>query len=529
MKSIKKLVVGLLAICLLAGCSSTPQQAGPSATPSDKNEPVMGGTYIIRQSSDPATFNPNLKTDDMGVPVFMNVFSRLVKTTASYNIAPDLAKSWEFSDDGLTLTFNLQQGVKWHDGQPFSADDVKWTFDKIMSEGYMAPNFTKVQEVTCTDENTVVFHLKEADAGLLASISWLGVFILPKHIYEGTDWSSNPANMKPIGTGPFKFDSYAKGQQVVMIRNDEYFGGKPYLDKVIMSIIPDANTAFQAFKNGEVDDMQLGTPASEIASIKQDLAFQVYEINSNNRTYVTFNMETGPFTDVKVREAVMYAINRQEVLDKAAKGIGSVAEYFMSPVYADAMNQEAILPARDVNKAKTLLEEAGLKADGDGNYLSVTLDLFDSSDFVDTATVIASNLKEAGIDVKINISEMGTWIQKVQVDGNFTLAMCSGAQGPDISAIQMRVGTKGALNLARYNSAEMEALLMEGTKVTDPAARAEVYKQVQALMAKDLPIIPIKETTFTQVIKANVVNHPYSPEMADLIGPNEYSTLMITK
>lgn len=316
---VKKIIVGVCAVMLTACAVQGENSAAPAATASD--EPVSGGTYIVRGAGDPYSFNPDLKVDDWGVVAYQNIFNRLVKQTISNEVVGDLAESWEFSEDGLTLTFHLHEGVKWHDGEPFSSEDVKWTFDKIRTEGYQSNSFKQLSEITCPDANTVVFHLSEPNSGIVATIGWLGTFIMPKHIYDTPeyDWSTNPANFQPVGTGPFKFVSYEKSVAIRMERNEDYFKGAPYIDELIVSIIPDESTAFQAWQNGEVDDILGKAPSSEIAALKQDPNYNVYQYVATGRVYLSFNLKEGPFADVRVRQAVDMALNRQEILDKAAK------------------------------------------------------------------------------------------------------------------------------------------------------------------------------------------------------------------
>ena len=160
-------------------------------------------------------------------------------------------------------------------------------------------------------------------------------------------------------------------------------------------------------------------------------------------------------------------------------------------------------------------------------YFSVTLDLFDSGDFKDTATVLQQYLKEIGIDVKLNVTEMGTWQQKVQVDSDYQMAMLSGSQGPDASAISMRVHSQGAFNLAHCKNAELDALLDEGAVTTDEAARAEIYKKAQVILAEELPIVPVKEATFTVAVRNKIHGHPYSEEAIHSVASNEFSLVWI--
>ena len=199
----------------------------------------------------------------------------------------------------------------------------------------------------------------------------------------------------------------------------------------------------------------------------------------------------------------------------------------MSPVFSWCMNDEAKIPQRNVEEARRLIEEAGYTADANGMYFTATLDLFDSGDFMDTATVLQQNFKEIGIDLQLNITEIGSWQQKVQVEGDFEVAMLSGSQGPDASAIAMRIQSDGALNLARYSNPELDALLDQGASTSDQQARAEIYRQVQAILAQDLPIVPVKEATFTVAVRNTIHGHPYSDEAIGEVASNEFTRIWI--
>ena len=524
---VKKFIIGVCAVMLTACAVQGEGSAAPTATASD--EPVSGGTYIVRGAGDPYSFNPDLKVDDWGVVTYQNIFNRLVKQTVSNEVVGDLAESWEFSDDGLTLTFHLHEGVKWHDGEPFSSEDVKWTFDKIRTEGYQSNSFKQLSEITCPDENTVVFHLSEPNSGIVATIGWLGTFIMPKHIYDTPDydWSTNPANFQPVGTGPFKFVSYEKSVAIRMERNEDYFKGAPYIDELIVSIIPDESTAFQAWQNGEVDDILGKAPSSEIAALKQDPNYNVYQYVATGRVYLSFNLKEGPFADVRVRQAVDMALDRQEILDKAAKGIGSVPETYMTPVFDWAMSETTRIPDMDREAAKKLIEEAGYTQDENGYYFTCTLDTFESGNFKDTATVVQAQLKEIGIEVKLNISEIANFQTKVLDNYNFDMAMNSGSQGPDANAIENRIGSNGSLNISKYANPEIDELLKQGIAVSDKAERGEVYKQIQEILKRDLPMVIVTDEIYSYPIKATIHNHPLSQEKSTTLGTNEFSEVWI--
>ena len=233
-----------------------------------------GGTFVISMAREPGQYNPCATADDAAYQIIQNVFNKLLKINGNNEIIPDLAESYEYKDDGKTLIFHLRENVKWHDGVDFSADDVKWTFDKIMSEkGFASNSLSDVKEVNVIDNNTVEFKLEEPNAGLLGYIAWVGTYIMPKHIYDGTDWLENPANQSPIGTGPFKFVEQVEGESVTLEKNPDFFGKGPYVDKLVYRIIPDGNTQYQAWLNNETDHSMAGAPAEELPKLTSSTAF----------------------------------------------------------------------------------------------------------------------------------------------------------------------------------------------------------------------------------------------------------------
>ena len=273
----KKRILALLltlamSLGILAGCgkeAKTEEQTGQKEEGGSQAEASdgikEGGTFVVSVEREPQTYNPDAKSDDGNLVVVHNVFNKLVKINGYDQVVPDLAESWEFTPDGTSVTFKLHENVKWHDGDPFSSEDVKWTFDQIIElEGFAASSLSDIEQISCPDENTVTMQLKGPNSGIISYLAWNGTFIMPKHIYEGTDWLENEANQNPIGTGPFKFVEHKAGQTITLEKNEEFFGDKPHLDKIVISIIPVQNTAYQAWLNGEVDELRNGVPANEM-------------------------------------------------------------------------------------------------------------------------------------------------------------------------------------------------------------------------------------------------------------------------
>ncbi|MDR1795142.1 MAG: ABC transporter substrate-binding protein [Erysipelotrichaceae bacterium] len=517
----KKLFTTLLLLVMmittLGGC--TPSGSSAAAVEQDF-------TFVVRASLSPSSFHPDLKTDDGAWPMNQNIFSRLVKLGPRDNVVPDLATSWEFSDDGMTLTFHLHEGVKWHDGVDFTSADVKWTYDTLIAESWqMSSNLATVDSIECPDDNTVVFHMKNPDVSIVAKLSWYAVFILPKHLYEGTDQASNPYNETPIGTGPFKFVSWEKDVAVTLERNDDYFGDKPYIKTLIFSMIPDEETAYQAFINGEIDYMAT-MPVSKLDALDGVEGYSFESVLSINRTYVTFNMDDELAGNLAVRQAIAYAIDQEAIALRCA-GAGKKAETLISPVLVDYVDYTYTLPETDIAKAQQILEDAGFTKDADGYYITLQLDFFVSSNWVEVAATLQANLDKAGIKIILNQMEYSAWGQKVREDRNFQMAMLAGYQGPDVSGVSGRVGSTGSTNYAGYNNPEMDALLAKGLTITDVSERAKVYSEVQRIMLEDLPLIFMIDNGSKYVFKDEFTGYPLM--VSDKCASGEFTYIQKVK
>lgn len=517
----KKLILALALILVpsmaLTGCG---QQSG-SAEAKDK-------TLITSVAGDPINFHPDLKADDNAYGMNQNIFNRLVKLGPKNNVIPDLAKSWEFSEDGLTLTFHLHDNVKWHDGTKFTAADVVWTFETMRKEKWRASSsLSSITSITAPDDNTVVMKLSHPDSSILGMISWYGTFIMPKHLYEGTDQSSNEYNNKPVGTGPFKFSSWEKGVSVKLTRNDDYFKTPAKVKELVYMIIPDQTTAYQSFINGEIDVLGGAPPNAEAGSLDNNPDYNVYTELWANRTYLTFNFNDPHFKKKEVRQAVALGIDRDSVFKRAAKGQGARADYFISPLYEEYIDKDVKLPEYNKEAAIKLLEDAGYKKDANGFYFSTTLDGFEDGNFKDIATIVQANLKEIGIDVKINMMENAAWSDKVLKNKNFQMTMLAGYQGPDVSGVAGRIKSDGATNMMSYNNPKVDELLTKGVQVSDKEERIKIYKEVQKIMSEDMPLVLLVDNGSKTPVKKYITGLPV--QNPDELSSNEFTLVDINK
>jgi peptide/nickel transport system substrate-binding protein len=513
----------------LAACSGGDQKGpGASADPSANMGENGGGTFIVNMGADPTTFNPVLKGDDDGHLIYQNVFDGLLELNINSEVIPGLAESWDISDDGLVYTFHLAEGVKWHDGEPFTSADVKYTYERIMSDnGFNGATLSNALEsIECPDDNTVVLNLKSADATLLGSLAWYEHFIIPKHIYENeADWATcEAATRKPIGTGAFKFVDYQQGSSITLEKNPDYFRGAPKVDRLIFSIIPDDATAVQAFKNGELD-LLTGVPNSDVPAMQQDPEVKMGVMTAARRYQVICNMENETMSKWEVRKAVALGINREEISQKGTGGLQAPAYGFYPPFLDWAYNADADIGERDVAQAQQLLEQAGYTKDANGMYLTLTLDVFTGGTYGDCGKVMAANLKEVGIDLKVNIIEMAAWAEKIEA-GNYELAMMAGFQGPDPDAMAKRIGTGAVMNYSKYSNAKVDELLAKGKVLVTHEDRGACYKEVQAILAEDLPIIPIVEFAQYYACRNNISGVPYIDNITDVHDSNYSKVVM---
>ena len=486
-----------------------------------------GGTFVIGASGDPQSFNPDYLSDDYLWPIAQNMFNRLVKLTTEDTVIPDLAESYEFSEDGMTLTFHLREGVKWHDGVDFTSADVKWTYDTIIAESWnKSTSLESVESIECPDDNTVVFNLKTPDVTIISKLGWYGLFILPQHLYEGQDPATcEAATTDPVGTGPFKFESYETGVGVTLVKNEDYWGDEPNPDELIFAIYSDQDSMYQAFLNGEIDIMGSSVPVANVGDLDGNDAYRTFTQLAQNRTYITFNFSDPDFSKVEVRKAIELAIDREGIFTRVG-GAGAAAEYYVSPLQTDYVDESITIPDRNVEEARALLESAGYTLDADGYYLHATLDGFESGNFSDIAQIVKANLAEVGIDLTINMMEYSAWGDKVKVNQNFSITMLAGYQGPDISGLAGRIQSDGSSNFGGYANERVDELFALSNVETDVTQRAAYYSEIQQIMADEVPMVFLLENGGEYAFPNNVLGTPY--DLPELAASSEYTYLAFT-
>lgn len=470
-----------------------------------------GGVLIIREAGDPMSFCPSAAADDNAYAMMQNMFNRLTKLDASKSPVPDAAESWDISEDAKTITFHLKENMKWWDGEALDAEDVKYTFDYIKEHEtcYFSSSMKIVDEIEIVDPLTVVFHMNEADLSFVARIGWYATFIVPEHIYNnGQPWEENEAaTTKPVGSGPFMFESYTQGVETVLVKNPNYHDGEPHLDKLIFSIIPDDTTAIQALINGEVDTNSL-VPDAFVDQLKEDPNFRVDRNLYPSPWRYIFNLKEEKVADPAVRKAIALCIDREDISKKVTNGI-MPPEWCAYPAVVEwAANTEDTYPDVNIEEAIKVLEEAGYEKDADGYYIrGLTLDAFEGQ-LVDMSKLVIANCKKAGIEIELIVSEFNAWSEKVVPGGDWMIEAQGGFMGPDPAALASRYGSGSGSNYASYENPEFDELCKKGAAEADPEKRAEYYKKAQTLLIRDLPAINVLGWAGYEAAPSNLRNLP---------------------
>lgn len=401
--------------------------------------------------------------------LYSNVFEGLTRFASDGSIVPGLAESWEISDDGLTYTFKLREGVKFHDGTGMDAEDVKFSLDRINAEDSANAQkalYSAISEVNVIDPTTVEIKLSEPNGNMLFNLAWGDAVIVAPESIEGI-------KQTPVGTGAFKFDSWTQGDRIELSRNPDYWGEPAKLDNVTFKFISDPTAAFAAVMAEDVDVFS-GFPAPEnLPQFEADARFQVLVGSTEGETILAMNNKVAPFDDPKVRQAVAHAIDRQAIIDGAMFGYGTpIGTHFAphNPAYVDLTGQSA----HDPEKARALLAEAGYP---DG--FETTLHLPPPSYARRGGEIIAAQLAEVGIDAKITNVEWAQWLESVFKGKDFGLTIVSHTEPMDIGIYA------NPDYYFQYDNAELQDLMTRLNSTTDPDQRTEMLKQAQQIIADD--------------------------------------------
>ena len=430
----------------------------------------------VRVNDDPDFLDPHLATASISYQMILNMFEGLFAPETDGSLTPALAESYELSEDGLTYTFNIRDNVKFHDGNALTVEDITYTFNRLMGTDNGEPlssNFNNVASTEAPDADTFVIKLKEPNSNFLYSLTALQSAIIPAS-------NDGKQNDNPIGTGPFKFVKYTPGANLELAKNEEYWDEKlPYLDKVTFVFQSDDQSALMALKAKEVD--LTGVPANRLAEVEND--FTISKQNNNSSLIVTFNHEKEPFNDVKVRQAINYAINKNDIIDAVFSGyatqIGSNMSPAMGDYYKDGLQD---VYARNIEKAKELLAEAGYP---DGFSTKITVSSHNDM-YSNIAQVVVENLREIGINVEIEVVEWGIWLERVYFGRDYEMTTIDLTGRPSAYEIlNDYISTNDSENFFRFKNAEFDQLMANVLKEADLDKRIEMYQRAQEILTEE--------------------------------------------
>jgi peptide/nickel transport system substrate-binding protein len=455
-----------------------------------------------------------------------SLYNGLVALDKDFAPQPELADSWTIADEGKTYTFKLHPGVKWHDGKPFTSADVKFTFEQLLLKFHartqtgVAPVLDKIET---PDDLTVVFRFKTPYAPLLQQLNVIEAPILPRHLYEGGDPQNNPANLKPVGTGPFKFVEYKKGQQVVMERNPDYWKpGLPYFDKLIFSIVPEAATAMVAFERGEVD--YVSVPGSDVARVEKLPGVTVGRSPAGAGgsfcvQTVILNLEHSPLDKLPVRQALNIAIDRQRMVKQVLFDQGRIAR---GPMATTSWPFNAALPAfeYDAAKANQLLDGAGLPKGADGFRFKLTAVM--PNTVAKMTEILKENFAQIGVNLELKIVEFNEANQTVFIKRDFDLGYASYCNGPDpeigVRRAYDSANIKAVLfsNGAAYRNAQVDKLFAQAVSEVARDKRLPLYAEIQKILVSDLPYLWLYESEGAYAVRAEIHDiRPWTSSLAE--------------
>jgi peptide/nickel transport system substrate-binding protein len=440
-------------------------------------------TLIMARAVDATGLDPHLQTAFASLRLLDLIYEPLVRTDADLNIVPALAESWEFSDDGMTLTFHLRHGVTFHDGSAFTSEDVVASLNRILDEATGAAtrsNLLSIDSIDAPDDFTVVLHLNLADVPLVAALSSRNAAILSSDVIANGDPATDA-----IGTGPFMLESWTPDEKTVLKANPNYWGDGPYIDGIEMRIIPEEASIVAALRAGEVDFAFLNDPL--IATLLEgDSSITLTRTPDISYHVLQLRAAVEPLDKLEVRQAISCAIDRQEVVDVAALGEGQVTGPLTMPAFRIPLD-ELFCYTPDLNKARDLMKQAGMEA---GFTLPVIVATAEPPTALSEAQVIQEQLKAINIDVQIESLELATYVDR-WLAADFTAAIALNGGRPDPYPMYSRYFQYGAQfeKVAGYEDDTLDSLMKAGQTETDPTKRYEIFAEFQKHLAETSPWI----------------------------------------
>ena len=541
----------LIAVGGMTACSSkheatkSNEEVQTQASETEAKADKMPDTIVYGMSTSPSgDFNPVLTDSIYDDAVCGLVYTSLLKLDEEQNLMPYLAKEYTVSDDQKTITFTLNDNLKWSDGEALTSKDVAYTFNALGNADYTGEYGSYVKKIKgaaeykegkaesisgieTPDDNTIKIEFETAYGPGLTNLGCMG--IIPEHIWskipEG-EWKNNKeALTNPVGNGPYKLVSFNEGQDVKFVKNEDFFGGEVKTSNIIFKVIGE-DTVAADLKNGTIDMAAVSNLKKADIEELEGAGFKIYRHPNNLFQYMGLNYRNPIFQDIKVREAIMTAIDRKNMVEKLIEGNGEVKDApMLSSSWAYPKDVEFKKYDYDVEKAKSLLEEAGytmkdgVMVDESGKALSFTLDVpMGNSIREQAAQIIQANLKDVGITVELNKMEFPALMEKVVANHDFDMYMMGNnlTADPDLTAywssaaVSNEAGDMG-WNISGFTTPELDKILETGAGTTDIEARKAAYKEFAVYMNEQIPWMYLFEQDI--IIAANPKLEGFNPSV----------------
>jgi peptide/nickel transport system substrate-binding protein len=485
-----------------------------------------GGVLVAALSAAPEHFNPAITTQGGVHTVSALLYNGLVELDEELEPVPALAERWEVEAGGRIYRFHLRPDVVWHDGEPFTAADVRYTFEEVLLKYHArtrASLGTSLEEIAAPDEHTVEFRFREPYAPLLRQLNVLEAPILPSHVYAGTDPTRNPANLDPIGTGPFRFVSYTPGSEIRYEANPHYFlPGLPRLDRIVFRVIPDNGSRVIALEAGEVDWL-FGVPGPDQGRLRANPDIELMSSprsggGDNCIMTLSFNLDRPVLRDVRVRRAIAYAIDRDQFVERVLFGDGRVADAPISSGIPFAHARGLDMPTFDPAAARRLLEQAGWSREagrvrraqdvaGVPYGTPLEIDFLHFPAFTPYGELLRAQLGRVGVRVRLRALEPAVFVESVFRDRDFDTNIISycNSTDPEIGVRRLYISANIApvpfSNSSGYRNASVDSLFDAARSTLDTAERRRLYRQIQGILVEDLPYYWIVETLATRAYR----------------------------
>ncbi|HSI38714.1 MAG TPA: peptide-binding protein [Methylotenera sp.] len=533
-KLIKFICFASISILLSACGNSSSTQANNQLDYSKDYPATTGGTLIDAMTGEPSGLIAMIAGESAASAIAGNIFNSLLKYDKNLDLTGELAESWEISKDKKTITFHLKPNLKWADDKPLTSDDVLFTWQKVTDEKTRTPygsDFKLVVKAETPDANT--FRVTYAAPYAPALDTWAGLHILPKHLLKDQDINTTAFARNPVGSHYYKLDSWKNGQYLKLTRNPNATQGQAEIDALLSRIIPDKAAQFLELSADNIDSMGLNPiQYARIFPARPDLNKNIalYKELGNNYTYLGFNLKRKPFDDIRVRQAINYAIDKQEIIDGVLLGLG---EPVASPYKPGTRWSNPSLKSYpyDPNKAKALLKDAGYEdhdgdgiLDKDGKPLAFEILTNQNKEREMTGVLIQRRLKEIGIDVNIRVLEWASFLGRFIKPKEFDVVVLgwSLSLDPDQYSIwHSSQQAPGQFNFISYSNPRVDKLLEEGRLELDPEKRMKIYHEFSKILLEDSPIVYLSAGYGLSAIHKRVkgISNPAPPAG---IGYNTY-------